>query len=234
MPATKVKSIDVKTINNFKQLLSELHTLEITLPNSKLYKLATFNSAYIVVTTAIEKTSSNGQFENPKFIENFTLSFSQYYFQIINNTLAGDDNIPVAWANLLTHEKTRRLPNFIYLLLGANAHINHDLALVMVKLLDNVDTKNLLKDIIKVDKILTDSSSDILRTFTETKKFLRFIKNRTNYIYLPIIMHVVLYWRVKAWKDYLSIKNSGLSPDRAQIKGQAMSNRLLQLGKLLS
>jgi hypothetical protein len=234
MSATKVNSIDIATVNNFKELLRTLHNLERQLPNSDLYKLTAFNSAYIVVTTAIEETSDKGYFENPKFIEKFTLSFSYYYFQIINDALASNDNMPVAWANLLTKKTGKQLPNFIYLLMGANAHINHDLSLVMVKMLDNDDTENLLKDVIKVDKLLVDCGDNILRTFTETKKVTRFIKDRTSYIYLPIIMHVILYWRVKAWKDYLSIKNNGLKPDRARLKGRATSNRLLRLGKLLS
>jgi hypothetical protein len=234
MPAAKLKSIDTKSIKNFKKLLNELHVLNRALPGSELYKLDTFNSAYIVITTAIEEASDNGHFENPKFIERFTLNFSSYYFQIINNTIAGNDDVPAAWSSLITSKKTRQLPNFIYLLLGANAHINHDLALVMVELLDNDDTENLLKDIIKVDKILADSGKDILRTFTETKKLPRFIKNKTSYVYLPIIMYIILYWRVKAFKDYLSIKNKGISQERAHIQGVVTSSRLLKLGKLLS
>jgi hypothetical protein len=234
MSAAKIKSIDISTINNFKELLSTLHNLEKQLPGSNFYKLTTFNSAYIVVTAAIEGASSNGHFENPKFIEKFTLSFSYYYFQIINDVLEGNNNMPIAWANLLNKKTTKKLPHFIYLLMGANAHINHDLSLVMVKMFDNDDTDNLLKDFIKVDKLLVDCGNDILSTFTEAKKAPRFIKNRLKYVYLPIIMHTILYWRVRAWKDYVVIKNNGLKPDRAQTKGNATSVRLLRLGKMLA
>lgn len=233
MPDTKVSNIDTATINSFEDLLYALDDLKEQLPDSSLYMLATFNSAYIVVTTAIEEAFNKGYFKNPKFIEKFTLSFSRYYFQIINDGLEGS-NMPIAWANLLNKTSSKRLPNFIYLLMGANAHVNHDLPLVMAKMLDNDDTENLFKDIIKVDKLLVRCGEDILRTFTETKKLPRFIKNRTSYFYLPIVMHLILYWRVKAWKDYLSIKNNGVKPDRAQIKGKAISVRLLLLGELLS
>ena len=233
MSAAKVSSIDIATIRDFKELLFTLHNLEERLPGSDLHRLATFNSAYIVVT-AIEEAFGKGYFENPKFIEMFTLSFASYYFQIINDSLAGNNNMPIAWTNLLTRKTDKRLPNFIYLLMGANAHIKHDLSLVMVKMLDNNDTEDLLKDIIKVDKLLVGCGYDILRTFTEPNKLPRFIKNKTSYIYLPIIMHVILYWRFKAWKDYLSIKNNGLKPARAQTKGRATSIRLLWLGNLLS
>lgn len=234
MPEAKVKSIDIETVNSFDKLLNELRALESNLPGSKLSNLITFNSAYIVVTSALQEASSNGHFENPKFIEKFTLCFARYYFQIINNSLAGNNNIAVAWANLLTPKTDKPLPNFIYLLMGANAHINHDLSLAMVEMLRNDDTENLLKDIVKVDRILVACGDGILNAFTETKRVPRFIKNRTKYIYLPLVMHVVLYWRIRAWRDYLSIKSSGLTANRAQTKGKAVSIRLLWLGRLLS
>ncbi len=234
MSATKVDSLDIARVNNFKELLYTLHNLKRQLPDSDLYRLATFNSAYIVVTTAIEEAFSKGYFENPKFIEKFTVNFSHYYLQIINDALEGNDNMPIAWANMFAKKPRKHLPNFIYLLMGANAHINHDLSLVMLKMLDNDDTDNLLKDIIKVDKLLVDCGDDILRTFTETEKVTRLIKDRTSRIYLPVIMHIILYWRIKAWKDYLSIRDNGLKPDRAQIKGKAISIRLFRLGKLFS
>lgn len=234
MSVTRVSSIDIATINNFEELLHVLHDLERQLPGSDLYRLAPFNNAYIVVTTAIEEAFSEGYFENPKFIEKFTVCFSHYYFQIINYGLEGSDDMPVAWANLLIKKPGKKLPNFIYLLMGANAHINHDLSLVMVKMLDNDDTDNLLKDIIKVDKLLVGCGDDILSTFTETKTLPRFIKDKTSYIYLPIIMHTILYWRIKAWRGYLSIKNNGIKPGRAQHKGRATSIRLLRLGRLLT
>jgi len=232
MPAAPLKAIDTKRIHTYKKILDELDRLDKTLPESSLYRLAPFNSAYIVVTTAIQKTARDGQFANPKFVEKFTVCFSGYYFRVINDYLAGRE-LPVAWANLLSQKPDKQLPNFIYLLMGANAHINHDLSLTMLKMLDNGDTDALFKDILKVDKLLVGCGNDILRTFTETQKVARFIKDRTKYIYLPIVMHVILYWRIRAWKDYLRLKNSGPSPDRAQIKGRATSIRLWRLGSLL-
>ncbi|MDB5170429.1 MAG: hypothetical protein JWO35_123 [Candidatus Saccharibacteria bacterium] len=234
MPVTKINSIDIESIDTFKKLLFKLRSLDSQLINSDFSRVAPFNSAYIVVTAAIGEALDNGYFENPKFIENFTLCFSHYYFAAINEALAGSNDLPVAWAKLLTPKTGKRLPNFIYILMGANAHINHDLSLVMVKMLDNDDTENVLRDIIRVDKLLVNSGNDILSSFTEPKRSPRFIKDKFSYIYLPMIMQVILYWRVKAWRDYLSIKSNGLRADRSQIKGKAISNRLLWLGKSMS
>lgn len=233
MPSPKLTAIDLKAVSSIKTLLLQLHRLDNQLEDSPLSQLGAFNSAYGLVTHAINASLQDGYFENPKFIEKFTVCFSHYYFQVINDALAGKQDIAVAWSNLLQPSKDKGVPNFIYLLMGANAHINHDLSLVMKEMLYNGDTDNLLKDIIKVDKLLMQNSNDIVNSFSELETIPRIIKDRFKYFYLKPIMYMILYWRFKAWRGYKNIQAHGLRQERYRLRGKHTSKRLLTLGRLL-
>lgn len=234
MSRAKIAVINIKSVDSLNKLLYELSNLDGQLLESDLHRLATFNSAYLIVTTEIKEKVDDGGFENPKFIERFTIEFSRYYFQVVNDAIADVSSTSIAWTQLLRKKTNRQLPNFINLLLGANAHINHDLPLVMVKMLDGEDSANFIQDLMKVDTILKNSGNEILGSFIEAKKVPKFIKDRLSFIYLPVVMQMILFWRAKAWEDYRVVKENGISSDRAKKKGKAIGNQLVWLGKMIN
>jgi hypothetical protein len=234
MPSPKLQKISLSKITSVSRLLRQLDILDTALESSSLSELVAFNRAYTIVTQEIDASLKSGYFENPKFIEKFTVCFSHYYFQIINDALQGKHDIPVAWSQVFRSSKSKPLPNFIYLLMGANAHINHDLSLAMQRMLSKGDIAKLFKDIVKVDKLLMRSSWDIVSAFTESKTLPRIIQKRCKYVYLKPIMYMILFWRFRAWRDYKRIAKHGVSKRRAQIRGRATSRGLIYVGRLLS
>jgi hypothetical protein len=233
MSSPKLTVIDLKSVHSINTLLAQLELLDERLKNSSFAQLVAFNRAYMVVTSAIAGAIKDGYFDNPKFIEKFTVCFSHYYFQVINDALLEKDNIATAWSNLLRLPEDKPLPNFIYLLMGANAHINHDLALTMHDMLDKGDTPKLFQDILKIDKLLMKSSGHIVDAFTEPNRIPRIIKDRFRYLYLRPIMYVVLYWRFRAWREYQSIERNGIKVSRYSVRGKRLSRGLIYLGRLL-
>lgn len=234
MPLPKLRSIDIARISTISILLQQLRSLDTQLENSAFSELIAFNRAYTIVTDNIQGALKSGYFDNPKFIEKFTICFSQYYFQVINDVLAEKPDIAIAWANIFRYSEDKQLPNFIYLLMGANAHINHDLSLAMQQMLNKGDITKLFKDIVKVDKLLMRSSRDIVEAFTEPKTLPRIIQTRFKYLYRKPIMYMILYWRFRAWRDYRRITKQGVGAHRYKVRGRKVSIGLIYLGRLLS
>jgi hypothetical protein len=234
MSSPKLHSIDIARITTVANLLQQLHSLDDQLEHSALSRLIAFNTAYSIVSKEIYDSLKNGYFENPKFIEEFTVCFSHYYFQVINDVLAEKSDIATAWSNIFRPSQAKPLPNFIYLLMGANAHINHDLSLTMLRMLDKGDTAKLFQDILKIDKLLMRSSKDIVDAFTEPQAVPRLIQRRFKHAYRKPIMYLILYWRFRAWRDYKHMASKGVGKHRSQVRGKKMSLGLIYLGRLLS
>lgn len=191
----------------FAATLAELKRLERSLPQKQLNQFVVFNKAYLIVTVTIQQAALDGYFQHPKFIEKFSACFASYYFTAIK-----DNNSPKlapAWT-LLNQAGKHKTPNFVLLLMGANAHINHDLPLTLVEMLDDTKLNGLVKDVLKIDKLLMRCGRDILDTFDEPNKLLNWLKRHAAFLYYRPAMYMILYWRFRAWHNYMLIKKHGL------------------------
>jgi hypothetical protein len=234
MPQPDLISVDIAKITSFNTVLTELRTLDTQLSPSKLSQFIVFNKAYSVVTNAIKEAAEDNYFENPIFIEKFTVCFAQFYFLAINDTVAEKPELTVAWAKMNDAKRRSSTPAFILLLMGANAHINHDLSLALVKLMDKEKTDDLLQDVLKIDKLLMKSGRQIITTFNEPNRSLDVIKRRLQFLYYRPTMYMILYWRVKAWRDYKAIRNVGAEKASYKARSIKIANRLSKLGVYLS
>lgn len=226
--------VSLDKITSFESILTELTVLESKLPQNKLRQLLVFNKAYFVITSSIKHSSDSGYFDNPAFIEKFTVCFAQYYFRAVNDTFENSSQLPTAWSMLngaATHKST---PNFIFLLMGANAHINNDLPLALLRLVGKEETNDLLKDVFKIDKLLMKSGRDIIGKFEEQNALLDLLKRRLIFVYYRPVMYMVLYWRIKAWRNYKSLKKNGLQKSAYAKYSIKVAARLLKLAALVS
>ena len=233
MPQTDRLHIDTTELTSFEAVLAELDRLDGQLRRQQFDQFIVFNKAYSVVTDAIKTAAEGGYFKNPKFIEAFSAAFAQYYFQAINDTVAGNPELPIAWAKV-NQTADRKVPAFIPLLMGANAHINHDLPLTLLELMNGQKTDELLRDVLKIDKLLMGAGREIVKTFEEPNKRLDFLRRRLQFLYYRPIMYLILSWRIGAWRSYKVIKKNGRDASRYEKKSIKTADRLLKLGQLLS
>ena len=224
--------INIQSIKSFKAINDQLVGLQDSLRKNDLKQFILFNDAYLIVTSNIKLASATGHFDNPKFIEKFSVYFASYYFEAINKTI-NKGKLPTAWKILNTISHKKSTPNFILLLLGANAHINHDLALALAHVTEGEDTDELLLDVMKIDKILMDSGRDIITLFEEPNWVLDVIKRRFIFIYYRPTMYMILFWRVRAWSRYKSIKRNGLKKSNYANGSAKIAKRFLLMGKYL-
>lgn len=224
------KPADVKSVSSVPDVLAELDRLNEALPTSQLQALATFNAAYYIVTSVIKQATDAGRFVNPEFIETFSVRFAIYYFQAINDFLSGGSDLVPAWAQ--TMQPASKRPNFVSLLMGANAHINYDLPLALLEVMDDGKKPGVLKDLIKIDNLLMKSGKQILDTFDEPNKLLNFAKRNLRFIYFSPAMHMILFWRVMTWRNYKKLK-SPADDVRLLRRSSKISKRFIKLGKIL-
>ncbi|HSX28854.1 MAG TPA: DUF5995 family protein [Candidatus Saccharimonadales bacterium] len=226
--------IDTRRITSVKAVLRTLRMLDARLPATSLRHLATFNRAYVVVTTVISEASQAQRFKNPAFIEAFSVCFANYYFAAINTYIRNDSQLPAAWTLAIDGKDAASRPEFIGLLLGANAHINYDLPLALADTVQENKAANLLKDIATVDKLLIKSGKQILGTFKESNKFAAFVKRRGRFLYFRPIMWTILYWRVVAWQKYRALKKQKEALPSIARRSAKIAVRLTRIGALLS
>lgn len=226
--------IKIDKIKSFDTVLNELAKLDTLLTKNRMKQLLIFNRAYSVITKAIKTAVDDNYFENPQFIEKFSVNFARYYFKALNETASSSKYLPTAWSQLNKAAKYKSTPTFIFLLMGANAHINHDLPLALLELMDKEETDDLLKDVIKIDKLLMKGGRDIIGLFDESNKILDFLKRHFMFVYYRPTMYLILYWRIKAWRDYKSIKKVGRENSGYQKKSITIANRFLKLAAVFN
>lgn len=219
---------------SFKTILAELRRLDDRLPRDGLAQFVVFNKAYFVVTEALMAAARRGYFQNPEFVEGFTVGFAHYYFAALNATVSRDPALPEAWAILNRTASQKGVPNFMLLLMGANAHINHDLPLVLLERIDQAKAEDLLKDILQVDKLLMKSGRKILTTFSEPNRRLAFLKRRFIFLYYRPTMYMILYWRIGTWRSYQRMRKQGVQNRRYAKRSVRIAKRFARLGKFLA
>lgn len=224
--------VAVDHIQSFADVSRTLTELKGTHAQNAAPQFAIFNNAYLIVTSNIEQAARTHKFDDSKFIERFTVNFAHYYFRSLNASLQHTHQVD-AWIALDTAGQRKNTPHFILLLLGANAHINHDLPLVLEELMKHETSDDSLRDLIKIDSILMSSGKDIIRLFDEPNKVLHFIKRHFSFMYYQPTMYMIRFWRIRAWTRYRAIKRKGLR-DSNYARGSAIiARRLLFLGKCM-
>ena len=97
---------------------------------------AVFGSAYLIMTDEILAMLRRGEFRAPSWVERLTVHFYAYYLRALRSETAGAAG-PLAPAWRVAFDCCDRGDDLVLraLLLGMNAHINHDLPLALADLL---------------------------------------------------------------------------------------------------
>lgn len=92
-----------------------------------------FNNVYRLTTEAIRDKLGTGFFDDDGFTERFDIVFANRYFDAVDADAAGR-RVNAAWRPLFARRSDRRLYAVQFAVAGMNAHINHDLALAVVRI----------------------------------------------------------------------------------------------------
>ncbi|MFI5271114.1 MAG: DUF5995 family protein [Candidatus Saccharimonadales bacterium] len=195
--------INIKLINSPKNVMAELDKLNRLLTQTELLQISFFNRAYLIVTKIINDANNEGKFTHSKTMRDLEVAFAKEYFEALNQYVK-TSSLPEPWNKV----KEGWLHNKHYasfsLLLGASAHIRHDLIRPLREVIHN--PKDFQEDYLKVNSLLMESAKPISKSYYESKEHINFLKNRLRAIYLKPVMWLIISWRVKVWKEFTSIK----------------------------
>ena len=120
-----------------------------------------FPAMYARITHAVETAASAGRFANGLRMEVFARTFAGWFPPLRHDHA----RVPGCWQAAFDVAGDRRLMIVQHLLLGINAHVNHDLPQVVVELASRgADLVDLQPDFDAVNAILAESLPMVLRS----------------------------------------------------------------------
>lgn len=195
--------INIKLIDSPKNVLSELDKLNKLLKQSELLQVSFFNRAYLIVTKTVNDANINKEFTHSELMNNLEVAFAKKYFMALNYYVK-NLSLPEPWDKVnkgLFHNKH---PASLSLLLGARAHILHDLLKPLNEVIHNPEVFQ--EDYFKVNKLLMKSAKPISKSYYESDEHINFLKIKLRNVYLKPVMWLIISWRVKVWKEFISEK----------------------------
>jgi hypothetical protein len=95
---------------------------------------AIFVGAYLTITSAMDEAIEAGEFRDGPWVQSYLVNFAQLYMEAFRAFEQGDlEHVPTAWRVAFELSANGEGLAIQHLLLGVNAHINHDLAIALMR-----------------------------------------------------------------------------------------------------
>lgn len=121
-----------------------------------------FTTAYLQITRSIAEAIKTGTFVNNSWTENYLICFANLYRKaLLRYELDNSDFVPKSWQIAFDLAKHRQGLVIQHLLLGINAHINHDLAIALFEIKIMLERDQKYSDHTKVNLILEKATEDL-------------------------------------------------------------------------
>ncbi len=160
------------------------------MPSVNLLHIQPFADTYLRVTEYVYENRDT--FQDPIAMERLVYTFAGYYFRALRDYLEQQPILP-AWTDLF-EPKSGQYSSWVRIGLGANAHINHDLAFAS---LDAQLTKDNQEDFLAINKMLTLVMFGVMLTYFPYNN--RWLKHTSRDLFIAFIRR----WRSNAWRDSL-------------------------------
>ena len=91
-----------------------------------------FNLLYLMVTDNVKAQDPGGAWQNPAWLDRLDVVFAGFYFNALADFVAGRETA-ASWRAVLEARFSPGIDRIQFAVAGMNAHINHDLALALLK-----------------------------------------------------------------------------------------------------
>jgi Family of unknown function (DUF5995) len=112
-------------------VIQVMQSIDALLPNNDGLKW--FNKLYLMVTQEIDGQPPATAWSDPAWLTRLDVVFAGFYFAAIASFLNNDPETPSSWDALFEARDSPNIDRIQFALAGMNAHINHDLALALIK-----------------------------------------------------------------------------------------------------
>jgi hypothetical protein len=127
--SSNLLSVVSASLSTIEDVISIMQNIDSLLPSGDGLKW--FNLLYLNVTEEVLKNPPQSGWNDPQWLGRLDVIFAGLYFSAITNSLTGQP-IPKSWQALFEVRQRSGIDRIQFALAGMNAHINHDLALALL------------------------------------------------------------------------------------------------------
>ena len=177
-----------------------------------------FNDIYIVTTRALTARLDRGDYEDVEWSEAFLVAFANFYRMALLNWESGNiDHVPAAWQIAFQRPAGSVLQD---LLLGMNAHINHDLPRTVAVMGTGLDVERAHRDYLRVNETLAAVMDEMQRLLAAKYDPLLGILDELFQGWDEFFFTLLFIdWRGEAWRAGNVLKEGPAFRDYAFIDG---------------
>jgi len=181
-----------------------------------------FLSCYRAMTANMVTAVGRKDFHDPDWVDRLLHQFADYYFRALKTYELGDPGTPAVWTAAFEETAKTDAMALQKLLLGVNAHINYDLVLTLVDLLqeewphlDSHAKARRLEDHEHVNDIIAATIDEVQDDILEREApSLDLIDKGLGRLDEYLIARLITRWRDRVWKHAaLIMDHGGLEPD---------------------
>ncbi len=185
-----------------------------------------FLSCYRLMTINMYQALEEGQFADPVWVGALLEHFANYYFIALEAYEAGDHATPEAWQIAFQAAKQPGLSVIQHLLLGVNAHINYDLVLAEVDLLDPEwpgltpeQRASRQADHERVNQVIGETIDAVQDTILEPRQpRLEILDRLMGGLDEWLISRLIRHWRAEVWETALNFLETPDPESRASLR----------------
>lgn len=202
---------------------------------------AVFLQCYQLMTTNMLKAVEENRFRDCAWISKLLHRFAEYYFEALDAYTKNDKDTPLIWSYVHGITEKKHLHVLQRLLLGINAHINYDLVLTLVEILDGdadhhgeEKLKDRFEDHCLVNDIIAESidavQDDIIEKQDPMMDLVDKVFGRMDEKLLSLL---IKRWRGDVWESALEMLNCSCDSDREACRS-ALEKEVLKKGRLIA
>lgn len=199
-----------------------------------------FLNCYLLMTRNMLAAIEAGEFHDPNWVHPLLNRFAEYYFEALQ---AYEDRLPTTppvWKRAHDASLTTNTSVLQHLMLGINAHINYDLVLTLVEMLQNewsVLTKELRQnrylDHCHVNAVIARTIDSVQDDVIEALvPELDFVDKMLGPVDEWLASQLITHWREEVWQHAVRLLESGDPQERLKIH-QKIENITLERADLI-
>lgn len=219
-------------MHSTKQPVEEQMRLQAEMWEAQGDPRAIFLSCYHLMTLNMLKAIDQGEFSDPAWVENLLNHFAGYYFNALEAYEKSEPDTPEAWRVAFEAARQSDLSAIQHLLLGVNAHINYDLVLAEVDLLDGEWARlpgylrqQRLSDHNYVNQVIGRTIDSVQDSILERREsWLDLVDRLFGRADEWLISRLISAWRDDVWQEALLFLETPDQNTRASLRKQREQN----------
>ena len=185
---------------------------------------AIFLRCYGMMTANMMTAVAANRFEDQVWVDQLVHRFADYYFDALACFDCGE-RVPMVWQYVHEAAAEKRLHVIQHLLLGVNAHINYDLVLTLVELLeadwDNMsiyDRQRRYQDHQMVNTIIAETIDEVQDEVVEKySPAMDLVDKLMGRLDEKLLVSMISNWREGVWEDAMKMLSHPDRDERQQL-----------------